>query len=79
MPEDHDEIITLVRDLIDPLVMEADLELVDIEYLGGRGRYILRILIDKPSRVTLGECAMINRQVSGIVLAPLDDVENATS
>lgn len=67
MSEDRQAIIERVRELVEPVIADADLELVDIEYVGGRGRYILRLLIDKPARVTLDECVAINRQVSDLL------------
>lgn len=47
-----------------PLVKEEDLELVDLEFSPGGPRSILRIYVDKPGGVTVGDCANISRKVS---------------
>lgn len=67
MTEEHEGVITRVRELIEPLITDAEIELIDVEFVGGRGNYILRVFIDKPSRVTLDDCVMISRELSELL------------
>ena len=60
-----------VKALAEPIVQGLGLELVDVEYISGRGRAIVRIFIDKPGGVTLDDCVEVSREV-GCVL----DVED---
>ncbi len=53
-----------VRHLAQPLAEEAGLELVDVEFaVQGRHR-ILRVFLDKPGGVTVGDCASFSRRLS---------------
>lgn len=60
-----------VSDLIGPILSEMGFELIDVEYLSDRGRWVLRIYIDKDGGVTLDDCA----EVSGD-LGDLIDIKN---
>src|SRR5204862_3921501 len=52
-----------VRQLSQPLAEELGFELVDVEVLSqGRAR-IIRVLLDKPGSITVGECARFSRQL----------------
>ncbi len=53
-----------VRHLAGPLAEEAGFELVDVEFqVQGRQR-ILRVYLDRPGGVTVGECALFSRRLS---------------
>ncbi len=67
MIENFDVILQRVRAIVEPVVKDAEMELVDLELVGGRGNYILRVLIDKPSNVTLENCIHINRELSDLL------------
>lgn len=67
MIDDRETILSRVRPLIDPVVDKAGLELVDVELTGGHGRAILRVLVDRPERVTLDECVRVNRALSDLL------------
>ena len=67
MIENSDDILDRIREIAEPLVTDAKMELVDLELVGGRGNYLLRVLIDKPSSVTLENCVKINRELSDIL------------
>ena len=47
-----------------PLIEEEDLELVDIEFSPSGSKSLLRIYVDKPEGVSIGECANLSRKVS---------------
>jgi len=53
-----------VRQLAQPLAEEAGVELVDVEYATHGSRRVVRVLLDKPGGVTLGDCAAFSRRLS---------------
>ena len=58
-------------------VVEAEgFELVDLEYKQGKPRNLVRIYIDKPGGITLGDCENVSNQV-GTLLDVNDVVKNA--
>ncbi|MEE2708575.1 MAG: ribosome maturation factor RimP [Gemmatimonadota bacterium] len=67
MVENGDVILERVRAIVEPVVTDAEMELIDLELVGGRGNYILRVLIDKLSSVTLENCVQINRELSDLL------------
>jgi ribosome maturation factor RimP len=63
-PESKLEVREEVRLLALPLAEEAGFELVDVEFsVQGRHRAI-RVLIDKPGGVTVGDCGLFSRRLS---------------
>lgn len=63
-PESKLEVREEVRLVAGPLAEEAGFELVDVEFaVQGRHRSI-RILLDKPGGVTVGDCALFSRRLS---------------
>lgn len=58
-----DGLIARVRALTEPVITDAEIELIDVEYVGG----ILRFLIDTPSGVTLDDCVRIHKKVADIL------------
>jgi ribosome maturation factor RimP len=53
-----------VRQLSAPLAEEAGYELVDVELSHQGHARILRVLLDKPGGITIGECARFSRRLS---------------
>lgn len=53
-----------VRQLADPLATEEGLELVDVELLVQGGRRTIRVLLDRPGGVRVGDCARFSRRLS---------------
>ncbi|HYM81422.1 MAG TPA: ribosome maturation factor RimP [Candidatus Limnocylindria bacterium] len=53
-----------VRQLARPLADEAEYELVDIELVPQGRRRIVRVLLDKPGGITLGDCARFSRRLA---------------
>lgn len=53
-----------VRLLAEPLAEEAGFELVDVEQAAHAGHRIIRVSIDKPGGVTVGDCASFSRHLS---------------
>lgn len=56
-----------IQMLIEPVLEDLGFELVDIEYLSGQGRDVLRIYADSPSGINLDDCAMISREVGDLL------------
>ena len=60
-----------VLDLAEPLLHEFGFEMVDVEFQFERGRWILRIFIDKDGGVTVDDCAHVSRELGDLI-----DAEN---
>ena len=67
MSENTDFVIREVTKLIERILDEMDFDLVDIEYLLGRGKWILRIYIDKEGGITLDDCARVSREIGDLI------------
>jgi ribosome maturation factor RimP len=53
-----------VRQIAAPLADEAGYELVDIEFaVNGRDR-VIRVLLDKPGGITVGDCGLFSRRLA---------------
>jgi|JI61114BRNA_FD_contig_31_6344790_length_1376_multi_4_in_0_out_0_2 ribosome maturation factor RimP len=65
------DLIEKIWEIADRVAREANVEVVDIEFLGGGKHRVLRIYIDKDPSVTLAEC----QSVSNGVEAVLDDAD----
>ncbi len=53
--------------LIEPILNEMNFELVDIEYLSERGKWILRIYADKDEGMTLDDCVYLSREIGDLI------------
>lgn len=62
-----------VRTLAQELIARAGYELVDLEYRREPGGWTLRLFIDKPGGVTLGDCEQVSREF-GTVLEVEDPI-----
>ena len=56
-----------VSDLIEPILDEIGFALVDVEYLSDRGRWVLRIYIDKDGGVTIDDCVKATRELGDLI------------
>ncbi len=61
------DIAQRVIGLVEPVAEELGLDLVDVEYVTERGRWILRIYIDKPGGVSVDDCAMLSNEVGDLL------------
>ena len=50
--------------LLRPVVEDMGFELVDLQLRSESGRWVLRLLVDRPGGITLDECARVSREVS---------------
>jgi ribosome maturation factor RimP len=53
--------------LIEPLLIQLGYELVELEFAPARGGGALRIFIDKPEGVGIGDCERVSREVSALM------------
>ena len=60
-------IVKDVTGLIGPIIDEMGFDLVDVEFLSDRGRWVLRIYLDKVGGITLDDCASISREIGDLI------------
>jgi ribosome maturation factor RimP len=53
--------------LTDPLASRLGYELVELEYSAGRAHAVVRLFIDRPEGVGLGDCERMSREVSALL------------
>ena len=58
---------TQIVDLIEPVIESENMELVHVECLKGKVRWLVRIYIDKEGGVTVDDCADISEQVGDLL------------
>lgn len=56
-----------IEGLISPVLSRNHVELVDVTYRFEGGRWVLRVFIDKPGGVTVGDCAFISHQIEDLI------------
>ncbi len=68
---DREGIEHMVEELVEPILEARGMTLVDVELGGLGGRKVLKVFIDKPGGVTIGDC----QKVSGELSLLLDEVD----
>jgi ribosome maturation factor RimP len=63
----RDEIISRVTEITNRVGRQQGIETVEVEFAGSGRNRVLRIYIDKPEGVTLGDCEFISQQVGTIL------------
>jgi ribosome maturation factor RimP len=66
-----ERIVKGVSRIANSLLIEFGMEMVDVEYLHERGRWTLRVFIDREAGVTIDDCASVSRELGDLV-----DAEN---
>lgn len=61
------DVVEIVRQLTIPVVEEAGMELVDVEFLKEGGSWFLRIFIDKPEGISHEDCRYVSEKVSSLL------------
>lgn len=64
------------EELIMPVILQNNLELVDVEYVKEGGNWFLRVYIDKSGGINLDDCELVSRALSDI-LDEKDYIEDA--
>lgn len=52
-----------LEDLINPVLEARHLELVELHLSGGQRRKLVRLYVDRPKGITIGECAEVSREI----------------
>lgn len=56
-----EQIEKLVEKMVEPILLQNNYELVDVEYVKEAGTWYLRIYIDKEDGVTVDDCEIVSR------------------
>jgi ribosome maturation factor RimP len=56
-----------VSDLVEPILGELGFELIDVEYMSDRGRWVLRLYIDREGGVTIDDCAKVSNELGDLI------------
>lgn len=67
MSKEIQRVVNQVEDLIAPVIEEMDIELVDVEYLSERGRWVLRVYIDHEAGVGVEDCARVSEEIGDLI------------
>src|SRR5437667_11778241 len=57
----------LIEEAVSPVVGDHGLELVDLEWRGLRPRGVLRLFVDKPGGIEVGDCERLSREVGDVL------------
>lgn len=60
-------ILSAVTELLEPALEGMGYELVEVEYLCERGRWLLRLYIDQEKGITLDDCAAVSREIGDVL------------
>jgi ribosome maturation factor RimP len=64
---DDVERIALIEETVVPVVGDHGLELVDLDWRGLRPRGVLRLYVDKPGGVGVGDCVRLSRELGDVL------------
>ncbi|MDR3244001.1 MAG: ribosome maturation factor RimP [Elusimicrobiota bacterium] len=67
--------ISEIEEFLSDKFQNAEIEIVDIEYIKENGKWILRVFIDKNGGVNMDDCEKASRQISAYLdeISALDD------
>lgn len=69
------KVTDVVEELVAPIILDMDLELVDIEYVKEGKNWFLRVFIDKDNGIDIEECGIVSERL-GEKLDELDPIPN---
>lgn len=61
------ELQTTLEQLVAPLLEKAGVELVELQVAGSNRRPVLRVYVDRPGGITIGECATLSRAMEDLL------------
>lgn len=67
MAERTATIVEKVQAIAERVAASEGLEVVDVQLLGGGAHRVLRLFIDRPEGVSLGDCELVSQQVGTIL------------
>lgn len=56
-----------LEQLLEPALEETGLELVELSVSGSARRYVLRVFVDRPTGISIGECAQLSRDLADLL------------
>ena len=56
-----------LEQMLEPALEEKGFELVELRISGNTGRYVLRLFVDRPSGISVGECAQLSRYLADVL------------
>lgn len=62
-----DERESRIEEVIQPVLRDQGLELVDLDWRPHRPRGVLRIFVDKPAGVGVGDCERVSREIGDLL------------
>ena len=69
-----EERIARIEEIIQPVLRDHGVELVDLDWRGQGPRGLLRLYVDKPGGVGIGDCERLSREIGDVI-----DVEGLVS
>ncbi len=64
-----------IEELVEPLCLAENMELVHVECVPAHGGKVLRIFMDKPGGFTIDDCVYMSRQIGDIIDVYMDGME----
>lgn len=61
------DLMDKIREIADRVARAGDIEVVDIEFLGGGKHRVLRVYVDKEGGVSLGDCQTVSNGIEEIL------------
>jgi ribosome maturation factor RimP len=62
-----DERESRIEEVIQPVLRDQGLELVDLDWRPHRPRGVLRVFVDKPAGVEIGDCERVSREIGDLL------------
>jgi ribosome maturation factor RimP len=62
-----DDTVARISEVIQPVLLAREVELVDTEFVRTGKRYTLRLFLDKPGGITLDDCAALSNLIGEII------------
>lgn len=56
-----------LEQLIEPFLEEKGVELVELSLSGNARRYVVRLFVDRPTGISIGECAQLSRDLADLL------------
>jgi ribosome maturation factor RimP len=56
-----------LEQLLQPALEEKGVELVELSISGNTRRYVLRLFVDRPAGISIGECAQLSRDLADLL------------
>ena len=63
----REEVVDKIDQAVRPIVEEASLELIEVEFRPTGKRWLLRVYIDKDGGVSIDDCAYVSRELSRLL------------